>query len=260
MTRRSFFIEHLNRDEEHVTLTGQTAHHVQSVLRMQVGDFLELRDGRGAGRQGTIVANERGAVRVRLTDRQLPCRESHLHITLAMAFARSDRMDLVVRQATELGVDRFVAYRSVRSQYGLSDAQAGKRRERWLKIAREAMCQCGRMQVPDIVIAADLGEYVSALAEQRGKATSLKLVACEGEEDKSLADVWRVSPESDEVLAVIGPEGGWSPDELQRLLADGFQAAHLGPRILRLETAAITFVALLQLLWGDFRSRDSMRV
>lgn len=255
MSRRCFYVEKVDPDDQYVILKGQTAHHVQSVLRLRSGDFLELRDGCGNGWTGTIVDKNKDTVRVRLSEQQLLQTESPLQLTLAMAFARTDRMELVIRQATELGIDRFVAYRSKRSQYGLSDAQVETRRQRWLKIAREAMCQCGRMKVPEINIVPDLLKFIAATPDVEKEGKPLRLLASEGEQQRSLADVWRSFPECAEVLAVIGPEGGWSAEEMQELLAADFHAVHLGPRILRLETAAVAFVALTQILWGDFRSR-----
>ena len=71
---------------------------------------------------------------------------------LAVAFSRSEKMDLIVRQATELGVSRFIAFRSRRSQYSLGAADAAKRKERWLKIARESICQCARAALPEILV------------------------------------------------------------------------------------------------------------
>lgn len=255
MTRRCFYIEKIDPDADYVTLKGQTAHHVQSVLRLRSGDFLELRDGCGEGWTGEIVDRDKDTVRVRVIERQLLQTESPLQLTLAMAFARTDRMELVVRQATELGIHRFVAYRSKRSQYGLSAAQLEKRRKRWLTIAREAMCQCGRMKTPEIHLVPDLLKCLDEISHPDGTGTTLRLLALEGAERSGLADIRQSFPECSEVLAVIGPEGGWSSEEVQELLAAGFCAVHLGPRILRLETAAVAFIALTQLLWGDFGSR-----
>jgi len=251
MTRRCFFIEAVEPDTDCVILTGQTAHHIMSVLRLGKGDPLELRDGRGSGWRGLIVGKEKASIRVQLTDRLPLHNESPLKVTLAMALARSDRMELVVRQATELGVHRFVAYRSKRSQYGLSDVQAGKRSDRWLKIAREAMCQCDRMKVPEIVFVPDLPKFAADQWEEKKEGKSLRLLASEGERRSTLRDVWRSFPECDEILVVVGPEGGWAEDEVQKFKANDFRTIHLGPRILRLETAAIAFVALVQMLWGD---------
>ena len=256
MSRRCFFIETINPDLDQLVLTGPTAHHIQSVLRMHAGDQLELRDGRGHGWNASIVEAKRGSVRVRLIAGQDLQNESPLQLTLAMAFARMDRMDLVIRQATELGIHCFVAYRSGRSQYGLSDEQAEKRRQRWLKIAREAMCQCGRMKAPEIHIVSDLQQFISEKAQNTAGAKSLRLLAVESGERKSLSDLRRSVPACNQLFAVIGPEGGWTEQEVDDFRADGYQAVHLGPRILRLETAAIAFITLAQLHWGDFSSFD----
>lgn len=251
MTRRCFFIDAVEPGADSVVLTGQTAHHIMSVLRMGKGEPLELRDGKGRGWKGLIVGQEKTSLHVQLIDK-LPLRnESPLRITLAMALARTDRMELVVRQATELGVRRFLAYRSKRSQYGLSDAQAEKRCDRWLKIAREAMCQCDRMKVPEIDFVPDLPKFAAEQWGAKKDGASLKLLALEGERRSSLRDVWRSFPKCDEVLAVIGPEGGWTDEEVQEFKNADFFAVHLGPRILRLETAAVAFVAMVQMLWGD---------
>jgi 16S rRNA (uracil1498-N3)-methyltransferase len=179
-----------------------------------------------------------------------------LQLTLAMAFARMDRMDVVIRQATELGIHCFVAYRSARSQYGLSDGQGEKRRERWLKIAREAMCQCGRMRVPEIHVVSDLQKFIAEKTQSTAAGKSLRLLALENEKQMSLNDLRRSFPQCNEVFAVIGPEGGWTAEEVHDFRESGYHAVRLGPRILRLETAAIAFVTLAQINWGDFSSPD----
>jgi len=232
-------------------MTGATAHHMQDVLRLQSGDAIELRDGRGNGWTGSVVKNERGAVRIRLISYQVLPNESSLDLVLAMALARSDRMELVIRQATELGITRFVAYRSKRSQYSLSAAQMDKRRARWLKIAREAMCQCGRMKFPEIHVASDFSDFIRWTENHANQNETLRLVAMEDERQTSLADIQRSVPKCQQLVAVIGPEGGWTAEELKEFAAVGFRKVHLGPRILRLETAAIAFVTMAQNLWGD---------
>lgn len=222
---------------------------------MGTGDAVELRNGRGRGWKGVIVGGEKASVRVQVNQREPLRNESPLKLTLAMAMARSDRMDQVVRQATELGVHRVVGYRSQRSQYGLSDAQGQKRCERWLRIAREAMCQCGRMIVPEITYVPDLTAFI---ATQWGAGTPgnfLRLLASEEEQNSALQDVWQSAPVCDAMLTVIGPEGGWTEEELEEFAANGFRTVHLGPRILRLETAAVAFVAMVQMFWGDLSSR-----
>lgn len=256
MTRRCFFVEQVDLDRQLVVLTGAAAHHLQAVLRLHSGDRIELCDGRGNGWTGAVVKNSKGAVHIRLLSNRPLRNESTLDLILAMALGRSDRLELVVRQATELGVARLVAYRSSRSQYGLSPSQLQKRRERWLKIAREAMCQCGRMKLPEVHISADFRDFLQWVEEHVQPVQGLRLAAMEAERETSLGDLWRTFPTCRQLLAVIGPEGGWSEEEWDAFSRAGFHRVHLGPRILRLETAAIALVTLAQQYWGDLAARN----
>jgi 16S rRNA (uracil1498-N3)-methyltransferase len=252
MTRKCFYIEGVNPSEATVLLTGQAAHHMENVLRLKAGDHVELRDGRGNGWLGIIEEQKAAGLVIRLAGRQLLPSESGVELTLAMGYARSDRMDWVFRQATELGVARLITFRSRRSQYTLSASQMKKRRERWLRIAREAMCQCGRSRTPGIHVLADLQELMATIQEwEENGVKALKVFAREGESRGNLMELWRNTSSLRSILMLIGPEGGWAPEEVDQLERARFHAVHLGPRILRLETAAIAIIASAQLLWGD---------
>lgn len=253
MARRCFFVEGIGPGEEQVVLSEDVAHHLESVLRLKAGETVDLRDGKGRGWQGVIEEIKGKSVRVRIVGERMVPTESGLDLTLVMAIAKADRMDLVVRQATELGVRRFIAFRSARSQYGLEGAQARKRVERWQKISREALCQCDRMKIPEISVLSSLEDllgYCSSSPEENG--AELRILGYEDERHQGLLSLWRDYPACARVLAVVGPEGGWAREEVDRFLGSGFHAVHLGPRILRLETAAVAFISSAQLLWGDF--------
>lgn len=253
MTRKCFFIDEIDSNADIATLRGQTAHHVDKVLRLKAGDSVELRDGLGNGWLGVIARVEGGAVHVQLVERQAVRTESPLELTLGLGLGRADRMDLAVRQATELGAQRFVAFRAARSQYGLPGVQADKRRERWMRIAREAMCQCERMKVPEILVFSDISELVASIsAWEEEKPGLLKLLAWEGEQEETLWSIRGRFPSCEGILAVIGPEGGWVQEEVDQFMDWSFHPVRLGPRTLRLETAAVSFLASAQLLWGDF--------
>jgi 16S rRNA (uracil1498-N3)-methyltransferase len=252
MTRKCFFVDRIDPCEDSVILGDRAAHHVESVLRMGEGDAIELCDGAGNGWKGVIAGREAGGVRICLREKQLPRNESPLNLTLGLAFARSDRMELVLRQATEIGVHGFMAFRARRSQYGLSGGQAAKKRERWEKIAREAMCQCGRMKLPEIHLISDLPEFIHKVTSKGNEAgDGLRIVAWEEERGQNLMGVWRSFPECRELTVVVGPEGGWTPGEVEQLQGAGFHSVHLGTRTLRFETAALALVTSVQLLWGD---------
>jgi 16S rRNA (uracil1498-N3)-methyltransferase len=254
MTRRCFFVERMDANQETVRLSDEVAYHAESVLRLKPGDSIDLRDGCGGAWHGLIVKIRKGEVHVRLGEARSPVNESPLEITLALAFSRSDRMELVLRQATEIGVRRFVGFGSQRSQYRLSGSQIPKRIDRWSKITREALCQCGRILLPEVHIVPDVPGLIAAVSSWPGDETRgcLKILAMEKDAQQNLFSLWRISPTCKQVIGVVGPEGGWDRREVDRFLEAGFCAVHLGPRTLRLETAAITMLASVQLLWGDF--------
>ncbi|MHC1745175.1 MAG: 16S rRNA (uracil(1498)-N(3))-methyltransferase [Syntrophobacteraceae bacterium] len=252
MQRRRFRVDGIEAGREEVVLTGQTAHHLATVLRMGPGEQLVILDGRGREWLAEIESVARSGVRVKLLAETDASNESPLDLTLALAFARSEKMDQVVRQATELGAARVIGFRAVRSQYGLAPTDARRKRERWQKIAREALCQCRRQREPECEILSDGTELLEwADRWMPSSDGAMKILAAEAENRKSLVDLQRGSPFCMSFLAVIGPEGGWTAEETRRFRDSGFESVHLGPRILRLETAAAAVLASVQLLWGD---------
>lgn len=252
MRRKRFRVDGMEAGQEDVLLTGQTAHHLATVLRMGPGDEVVIVDGLGHEWLAEIEEVGRSGVRVKLLAQSETFHESPLDLTLALAFSRSEKMDQVVRQATELGATRLIAFRAARSQYGPGPADARKKLDRWQKIAREALCQCRRQLEPECEIVSDVNELL-AWADRRMPPPdrAIKILAAEAETRKSLLDLQSRSPFCNSFLAVIGPEGGWSAEEARRFVVEGFHSVHLGPRILRLETAAAAVLASIQLLWGD---------
>jgi 16S rRNA (uracil1498-N3)-methyltransferase len=253
MTRRCFLIDApVDDSDQTVTLSGATAHHLTTVLRIRQGDQIELRDGRGGAWLALVTRLGGKDVSVQLQTSKRLSVESHLTLTVALAYARAERMELVIRQATELGVQRLVMFRSARSQYGLVGGDAENRRQRWLKIAREALCQCGRVHLPEMVMFADTVAFLEKLSASRtGGAHGLRVLAWEEEERQGMQSLWQEFPSCRELLLGIGPEGGFSGQEAQLFRSAGFHTVQLGPRVLRLETAAVAAITTAQVLWGD---------
>ncbi|MCE5333498.1 MAG: 16S rRNA (uracil(1498)-N(3))-methyltransferase [Desulfobacteraceae bacterium] len=254
MTRRCFFVQEIDSDSGTVCLPPDASHHLEKVLRLRTGDTIEIRDGNGEAWEGEVAEIGKSRVSVRLTGRcDRSALESPLRITLALALARSDIMDLAVRQATELGAAGLLIFRAARSQYGLSKDHAGRKKDRWIKIAREAICQCGRTRMPGIEVMPDLDALIAACSPGGdGSGFDLRIFAQERGGAAGLAEIGEMSrPCCNGVLAAIGPEGGWESDEIFRLIRAGFDPVHLGPRILRYETAVIALISSIQLLWGD---------
>ncbi len=258
MTRKRFLINPQDVETGWVTLGPELAHQVRTVLRLRQGDRIELRDGCGNAWEAVLEETTGREVRAAVSRKKSARYVSPLLLTLALAFSRADRMELVLRQATEMGVDRFIAFPAERSEYRLAGPGVARRKERWQRIAGEALCQCGRMHLPAIELCSDLGEFISSpwvtmATERKG----LKILAREQGERWSLQTLFETHQACREVLAVIGPEGGWSQREGDRFVDGGFWPVHLGPRTLRLETAAVALLAAVQLLWGDFGSREA---
>ncbi len=235
-----------------LTIRGDAAHHMIHVLRLGPGSLVELRDGLGHGWRSRILQVSKSAVSVEILE-EIPLRvESPLRLTLGMAFARSDRMDLVVRQGTELGVARLAFFPAARSQYRLGAEEARRRLDRWAKISREALCQCQRALLPELAVYESLEAFWDAFGVSSGASEErLKVLALEGRLGRSLADVRGEYPECSEMVAATGPEGGWGEAEAKRFEEEGFLPIHLGPRIMRFETAAVAVLVCAQLLWGD---------
>ena len=191
MTRTCFFVPEIVQDTGEIfDLPPQLSRQLESVLRARTGGSIELLDAKGSAWSCLITGVRGGTVSVRLIgklDRTLY--ESPLRITLGLGMARSDTMDLVVRQAVEMGVRRLAVFRARRSQYGLSGEQAAKKKERWLKIAAEAICQCGRAKVPEIEIFEDLDLFLASVESKDGDAgRNLKVFALERESGTGLAE------------------------------------------------------------------------
>jgi len=171
--------------------------------------------------------------------------ESRLEIEVLQALPDKERFELVLQKLTELGVSRVVPVESQRSATRAErDADQAKSR-RWPEVILRAAKQCRRARLPELYAACDFAEALSLAG-----TAELKLMLYEGEETWSLADgLGRQRP--GRVALLIGPEGGFAPEEVAAARMAGFLPVSLGPRILRTETAAIAGAVLLQGLLGD---------
>jgi 16S rRNA (uracil1498-N3)-methyltransferase len=225
-----------------VALTGDAANHVTRVLRLRAGDALTLFDGRGGEYAARIAQMQRGGVRVDVGEHRAIERESPLELTLLQSIARGERMDVIVQKATELGVTRIVTLETERSVVRLEAKQAERKAAHWRAVAIAACEQCGRNRVPGLEGPLD---YAVALRRE----AELKLLldpAASQPMSQPGADVRSIA-------LLVGPEGGFTDTESELAHRAGFEARHMGPRVLRTETAAITALAALQATAGDLR-------
>jgi 16S rRNA (uracil1498-N3)-methyltransferase len=177
------------------------------------------------------------------------CRQTALH--LGQALLQGKKMDLIVQKATELGVAGLHPFVSSYSDGIHLDAGREERRlQRWMKIAREACKQCNRPQPPAIF---PVAAFDVLLAEVKSVDFDLKLIFWEEERKQGLQEIVEQKAFRSAII-LVGPEGGFSAEEVHRALAVGFQAVTLGSRILRAETAAIACTAILQYLLGNLHA------
>ena len=206
-------------------LDDAQAHRLRDVLRLRIGDGLTVFDGRGHERAARIAAADAASVTLQLGEERRPAPEPPLPVTLVCAFPRGQRGDWLVEKATELGVAAIVPRSADRSVLRPGEGRI----ERWRRIAIEAAEQCGRASLPEF--------------DAEPPPDAMRLLA---DLDAPLSIAGAISaadPPPPAVALYVGPEGGWSPEERERLLDGGARPVGLGPRRLRVETAAIVGVA-----------------
>ena len=241
-----FFLPKKDIQDGHATIFGEELGHLRRVLRLGPGDRVTIFDDAGWEHEAIIrsIAAEQGSLEIQRSYQ--PQRESPLHLTLALGVTKGDKMDFVVEKATELGVKAVAPFFSAYTVPKFDPKKIAKRVERWQKIALSATKQCGRTRVPEVTTLCEFRELMS-----RTWADALKLLCWEGEREQTLSQVRMAASDIRSLLLAVGPEGGFSGEEVKLAREHGFYSIRLGPRILRSETAAVTAISLIQHLWGD---------
>lgn len=229
-----------------VTVPEGPARHLARVLRLGIGDEVVAFDGSGAEYRCVLSVIDRGFVQIQVRERRELSRESPLRITLVQGISAGDRMDYTVQKAVELGVARIVPVEMERSVVHLRGERAERRVEHWRQVAASACEQCGRNVLPEI---APIERYDRWCATMRDDLSpSIRVLLSPGGETTLDA----LSRSGQEVVLLVGPEGGLTDAEQALATRVGFRGVRFGPRILRTETAALAALAVLQVLWGDF--------
>lgn len=254
MSRRRFYAPPGAFDKSIVTLATQEARHLRDVLRLKVGDEAFVFDGEGQEYSCIVAETGRGNSPARLeVQKQVePSRpESSLNLTLALALLKGEKFDLCVQKATELGVWRIMPVVTKRADIRLRDASDAERRvTRWQRLALEAAKQSGRARLPVIDAPVTFLTVIES-APLESEETHLMFSERMG---RGLLEMQGQAQTRPQILtALVGPEGGWTDEEISQATDAGWDIITLGGRTLRAETAAITVVALLQHLFGDLK-------
>lgn len=225
-------------------LAPASAYRLARVLRMREGAIIAVFDGKGTEFHARITKLDTNKAVLRLLERISRDSESALDITLVQGISRGERMDWTLQKATELGVTAIVPVLSARSVVRLDEHQASRKQAHWHGIVSAASEQSGRTRIPCLAQPVALLDYLADSAKE-GLRALLSPSA-----QTALAGV-AGAPGRIELL--IGPEGGLSDEEAIVAQEVGFTPVHLGPRVLRTETAAVVALSILQSLWGDLR-------
>jgi 16S rRNA (uracil1498-N3)-methyltransferase len=249
---RYFFIDPSVITDPVVSITGSEAHHIKTVLRLKPGDGLKLFDGTGYEYDASIVSVSAKAVAVEIRQRIKAATPSDVQIMVAQAFLKEKKMDDLVRKLCELGVSRWIPFFSQRSIARPDAKRLAGRSQRWNRIATEAVKQCRRIDTLQIGNALSFEDILNF-----SDSCDLKIVFWENETRPLSAEVPAEDNPIKKLLVMLGPEGGFTDQEIEKLLNCGFMSAGLGPRILRAETATIVAVTLVQYIFGDMGPKAS---
>jgi 16S rRNA (uracil1498-N3)-methyltransferase len=252
MTRRRFYAPPTAFDNQlnTVTLIADEARHLREVLRLKPGDEVYVFNGEGKEFLSRIAESRRDTARLDVIREVEPARpESQLQLTLALALLKGEKFDLVVQKATELGVAHIVPVITKHADIRLRDeSDAAKRVTRWQRIAMEAAKQSGRGVVPKVAGVITFASLIETASEDK---PSDCLIFSERDGQSLLQTKENIVANTKQITALVGPEGGWSDEEIAGACAADWTIVTLGGRTLRAETAAIVVVALLQHLFGD---------
>ena len=227
---------------QNISLPENVIRHLH-VLRVREGEEITLFNGNGHSYPTRLLSLAKRQAVAEVLSEQAADNESPLAISLIQAISSGERMDFTLQKSVEMGVTEIFPVTSARSIVKLSGERAEKRQERWQEIVIAACEQCGRNRIPTVHPLLPLSQRLQQLPQSDARL----LMGLH--HPKSLKDI---QPAPQRITLMIGPEGGWSPEEETAAFQTGFQSILLGKRVLRTETAALAAIAAMQTLWGDF--------
>jgi len=241
----TFFINRANVQGDTAVLAGTEAGHMLRSLRLGPGDSFFAFDEEGVRYRMRILEATSRSLRAEVLETWPPEPPPEVAVTLLVGLPKADKMDFILEKATELGCIRVAPFRSSRTIPRLDAQDARRRLSRWERVALSAAKQCGSARIPEIP---GLLSYPDALA--LGAEADVRVVFYEGEGRFGLKKVLSGTGKARRVALLIGPEGGFSEDEVTEAERAGFVRTGLGQRILRVETAAIAAVSMVMYHFG----------
>lgn len=231
-------------------LPEKQANYVGGVLRLRTNDAISVFNGKGDEYIARIISVGRKQVTLELGEMVNNTRESPLTVELGQVISRGDRMDYAIQKSVELGVSAISPLFSERCEVKLDPRRLAKRSLHWQQIVYSACEQCGRSLTPTVNQPQYLAEWLATAA------ADLKIIFHPHHQQKDGSNLLLPNGEIPERIAIlIGPEGGFSDQEVVLSEQNGFTSLTLGPRVLRTETAPVVALSFVQQRWGDLQLR-----
>jgi 16S rRNA (uracil1498-N3)-methyltransferase len=243
---RRFFLHKDIICSDDPAITGPDVKHIRTVLRLKAGDDIALFDGEGSQYRARIEETTARMVRVAILDQQTSTAESPANIAIGQALLKSRKEDAIVRQLTELGATAFLPFLAERSVPKPHAPRMDQRRQRWETITKEALKQCGRSRPLTIGAVVSFEQLLKS-----AQSYDHKFVFHNDDPWGTSKPYVENGPHSGHVIAVIGPEGGFSHKEVELARRHGFSCRSLGPRTMKADTAAVAVATVLQYTLGD---------
>ncbi len=231
-----------------VKLEGDDLKHLRKVLRLGPGDLINVFDGCGKEYEAKVLNVDKACAIAEIVSSFLTDTEPQIKLTLFQGLPKGEKMDLIIQKGVELGVHRFIPVITDRTVVQLDRKDGEKKAERWSKIAREASKQCRRALVPEISVPLSLDEAISEFEKY-----DAVLLLYENESKKCLKETLKCYTinKIKDIALFVGPEGGFTPYEVEKYTKLGFDITSLGERILRTETAAISVISIIMYEMGE---------
>ncbi|MCQ9208472.1 MAG: 16S rRNA (uracil(1498)-N(3))-methyltransferase [Omnitrophica bacterium] len=235
-----FFIPPASIQGDIAMIDGKEAHHILDVMRLKAGDRIEAFDGKGTLYQGHILDTANKKVKLKIERVRKTTAVSNLKVTLIQALPKKNKIDYIIQKCTELGVDTIIPVQTARTIVKLDKQKQIARRKRWERIAREAAKQCGRTVNPRIKELTSWKDVLSRLDN-----FDLKLLPCLSENTQKIKDVLQAQNKVEKIALFIGPEGGFTTEEIRQAQDAGCLAVSLGVNVLKSDTASVCALAMI---------------
>lgn len=238
-----FFSPQSNLNASQVTIIDLSEiHHIRDVLRLKTGDPITIFDGSGKEATGTISSSKDNAVTVTILDRR-DCRPARdVRLILACAIPKKTKFESIIEKCTELGVDEIIPLCTTRTEFR-KGGDPEKKTQRYTAVAINAAKQSKRSVIPKIHPVTDFTQALAQISSQ-----TIGFIPCLIQNTTGLMDAFKIPKATKNVIFFIGPEGDFTPDEIQLAIKTGCIPVSLGPTVLKVDTAAICVLAVANLL------------